>query len=141
MSKARLPKLIAFDLEHNEPISFYKDVPEILHKIREWRIDDAPDGSDGKILIAACSRTDAPRLANQCLNLLLVPPSASQSRGLPAAAITFFDELEIYPGSKLTHFRRLNQKTGIDYEDMKWGSREVRSDLYTRSLGFNPEGV
>jgi hypothetical protein len=48
---------------HNEPISFYKDVPEILHQIRGWKIDDALEGSDDdKVLIAACSRTDAPRL-------------------------------------------------------------------------------
>ena len=41
---------------HNEPISFYKDVPEILHRIRSWKVDD------DKVLIAACSRTEAPRL-------------------------------------------------------------------------------
>ena len=29
-----------------------------------------------------------------------------------------FDYLEIYPGSKTTHFRRLAEVTGIDFRDM-----------------------
>ena len=38
--------------------------------------------------------------ARQCLNLLLMPPphNSEAETAQPATAITFFDELEIYPG-------------------------------------------
>ncbi|KAJ3536486.1 hypothetical protein NMY22_g6022 [Coprinellus aureogranulatus] len=145
----RLPKLIAFDLDYtlwdlwidthvdgplhrkgnrvnevldrnNQPISFYKDVPGILHKIRGYRLPGEDGGEEGKVVIAACSRTHAPEPARQCLGLLLVPPPADvDSEAVePTRAVTFFDEMEIYPGSKLTHFKRLHKRTGIAYEDM-----------------------
>ncbi|KAH0580678.1 hypothetical protein H2248_002166 [Termitomyces sp. 'cryptogamus'] len=130
----RLPKLIAFDLDytlwdlwidthvtgplhrnrstlneildkHNEKIKFYKDVPDILHRLRAE-----------KVIIAACSRTHAPKLARQALSLLLIAPKPGD--GEPIPAVNFFNELEIYPGSKLTHFDRIHQKTGIPYSEM-----------------------
>ncbi|KAF8962928.1 magnesium-dependent phosphatase-1 [Flammula alnicola] len=87
---------------YGEPISFYKD--------REQE--------DRKVVIAACSRTHAPDLAHQCLRLLLVPSSHEHSSPMPKPAIEFFDELEIYPGSKITHFKSLHERTGIPYADM-----------------------
>ncbi|KAF8992604.1 magnesium-dependent phosphatase-1 [Cyathus striatus] len=131
---SRLPKLVAFDLDytlwdlwidthvtgplhrnketinqvldkHNEPISFYRDVGDIFHRLR-----------DAEVTIAACSRTSAPKLANQCLRLMLVPDKRSSRDPQPIPAINFFDQLEIYPGSKITHFKKLHEKTGIAYE-------------------------
>ncbi|ELU40206.1 acid phosphatase domain-containing protein [Rhizoctonia solani AG-1 IA] len=76
------------------------------------------------------------KAARQLLTLLLLPASPSNSSG-PRRAIDFFDTLEIYPGkiyndishqvsascnisvgSKLRHFKALNKKTGIPYEEM-----------------------
>ncbi|KAJ3534854.1 hypothetical protein NMY22_g6737 [Coprinellus aureogranulatus] len=154
----RLPKLIAFDLDYtlwdlwidthvdgplhrkgnrvnevldrnNQPISFYKDVPGILHKIRGYRVPGEDGDEEGKVVIAACSRTHAPELARQCLGLLLVPPptDADLETAEPTRAVTFFDEMEIYPGSKLTHFKRLHKRTGIAYEDMLFFDDERRN--------------
>jgi len=155
-----LPKLIAFDLDytlwdlwidthvtgplhrhkdtvnevldrHNEPIKFYKDVPQIL-----WRLRTA------NVVIAACSRTHAPNLARQALNLLLVPPPTKGDES--TLAVKFFDELEIYPGSKITHFKKLHEKTGIPYSEMLFFDDEHRN-AEVESLGVTfhlvPRGV
>ncbi|THU82505.1 magnesium-dependent phosphatase-1 [Dendrothele bispora CBS 962.96] len=141
----RYPKLVAFDLDytlwdlwidthvtgplhrdknnlnevldrHNEVIAFYKHVPQILHRLRA-----------AGVTIAAASRTSAPNLAHQALNLLLVPPPAGHTDEGPTKAIEFFDRLEIYPGSKLTHFRKIHQKTGIPYNEMLFFDDEYRN--------------
>ncbi|KDR71622.1 hypothetical protein GALMADRAFT_229581 [Galerina marginata CBS 339.88] len=115
--------------KYGEQISFYKDVPDILHGIRSRSLRVNDDEEDRKVVIAACSRTHAPDLANQCLRLLLVPPSvdAEQSIHKPTAAIEFFDELEIYPGSKIKHFKALHQRTGIPYSEMVFFDDEQRN--------------
>ncbi|CED82524.1 Magnesium-dependent phosphatase [Phaffia rhodozyma] len=100
-----------------DPISFYPDVPEILHKIR--RNEDS--------YIAACSRTSAPDYAREVLGLLLVPSPRSSPKDEPKRAIDFFDGKEIYPGSKLKHFKRLHEKTGIPYEEMLFFDDESRN--------------
>ncbi|KIY70048.1 magnesium-dependent phosphatase-1 [Cylindrobasidium torrendii FP15055 ss-10] len=140
----RMPKLVAFDLDytlwdlwidthvsgplhrhkntlnevldkHDTPVAFYRDVPQILHRLRK-----------AEITVAAASRTSAPNLARQALNLLLVPNEPGQD-DQATKAIDFFDELEIYPGSKITHFKRIHQKTGIPYEEMLFFDDEHRN--------------
>ncbi|KAL7412935.1 magnesium-dependent phosphatase-1 [Mrakia frigida] len=139
------PKLVAFDLDYTlwdlwidthvsppfkrngqelnkvvprrgDPIQFYPDVPEILHRIRK-------EGA----YIAAASRTSAPDFAQEVLGLLLVPPPVGAPREEPRKANTFFDGKEIYPGSKLTHFKKLHKKTGIPYEEMLFYDDESRN--------------
>ncbi|KAG7085449.1 hypothetical protein E1B28_003010 [Marasmius oreades] len=83
--------------------------------------------------MAVASRTSAPTLARQALQLLLVPP-LSKSDEKAQKAIDFFDHLEIYPGSKLTHFRRLHEKTGIPYSEMVFYDDEHRNKE-TEQLG------
>ncbi|KAF8742315.1 hypothetical protein AX14_005185 [Amanita brunnescens Koide BX004] len=139
---AHLPKLIAFDLDYtlwdlwidthvtgplhrnettnqvldtyNRRIELYKDVPEILCQIRK-----------AGIAVAACSRTSASELARQALNLLLIPSQSDDDSVQPA--IEFFDQLEIYPGSKLAHFKRIHKKTGIPYSQMLFFDDEKRN--------------
>ncbi|KAI0704642.1 magnesium-dependent phosphatase-1 [Earliella scabrosa] len=159
---SRLPKLVAFDLDytlwdlwidtHVDPpirrvgnainelrdrydnrIAFYRDVPEILHRLRE-----------AGVTIAACSRTHAPDLARKALGLLLVPPPAGHKNASPTAAVQFFDQLEIYPGSKIKHFKELHKKTGLPYSEMLFFDDEHRNKE-VESLGVTfclvPSGV
>ncbi|EIW52525.1 magnesium-dependent phosphatase-1, partial [Trametes versicolor FP-101664 SS1] len=159
---SRLPKLIAFDLDytlwdlwidthvdpplrrvgdainevrdrHEQRISFYRHVPEIFHRLRE-----------AGVLIAACSRTSAPDLARRALNLLLVPPPAGHKGASPTPAVQFFDQMEIYPGSKIKHFKQLHKKTGIPYSEMLFFDDEHRNKE-VESLGVTfclvPSGV
>ncbi|KAH9934253.1 magnesium-dependent phosphatase-1 [Fomitopsis serialis] len=142
---SRLPKLVSFDLDYtlwdlwidthvspplrrdgdavnsvrdryNHEIAFYRDVPEILHRLRA-----------AGVMIAACSRTGAPPLARQALSLLLVPPKAGDKHASPTPAIKFFDQQEIYPGSKIAHFKKLHQKTGLPYSEMLFFDDESRN--------------
>lgn len=50
-----------------------------------------------------------------------------------------FGELEIYPGSKLTHFQRLHKSTNIPYSEMIFFDDEYRNSEVERQLG--PEFV
>ncbi|KAN0109355.1 magnesium-dependent phosphatase-1 [Russula decolorans] len=141
----RYPKIIAFDLDYTlwplwidthvgsslkrdgdtlnevhdrfgDKVSFYRDVPQILHRLR----------STG-VIIAACSRTTATALAREALSLLLVPPNAGDDKSPVMPAITFFDQLEIYPGSKMAHFKQLYKKTEIPYSEMLFFDDEMRN--------------
>ncbi|KAJ7575582.1 magnesium-dependent phosphatase-1 [Mycena floridula] len=143
MSDTRLPKLVAFDLDytlwdlwidthvtaplrrdknainevldkHGYVVAFYPDAPEILQRLR-----------DAGVILAACSRTSATALARQALSLLLMPPKDKDSKQLTATQ--YFDQQEIYPGSKLTHFRKIHEKTGIPYEEMLFFDDESRN--------------
>jgi len=99
-----------------DKVSFYRDVPQILHRLR----------STG-VIIAACSRTTATALAREALSLLLVPPNAGDDKSPVMPAITFFDQLEIYPGSKMAHFKQLYKKTEIPYSEMLFFDDEMRN--------------
>jgi len=46
----------------------------------------------------------------------------------------FFDQLEIYPGSKKAHFKQLHKKTGIPYSEMLFFDDELRNKE-VQSLG------
>ncbi|KAH9988846.1 acid phosphatase-domain-containing protein [Russula vinacea] len=149
---SRFPKLIAFDLDYTlwplwidthvgsslerdgdtlnevhdrfgDTVSFYHDVPQILHQLR----------STG-VVIAACSRTTATALAREALSLLLLPPKAGDVSSPVMLAIKFFDQLEIYPGSKIAHFKQLHKKTGIPYSEMLFFDDELRNKE-VKSLG------
>jgi len=159
---SRLPKLVAFDLDYtlwplwvdthinsslkrdgdelNEvhdrfgnKVMFYPDVPHILHRLR------AAD-----VVIAACSRTTAATLARQALSLLLLPPKTKDPESQVMPAVKFFDQLEIYPGSKIAHFKQLHKKTGIPYSEMLFFDDELRNKE-VESLGVTfqmvPQGL
>ncbi|GBE86013.1 magnesium-dependent phosphatase-1 [Sparassis latifolia] len=159
---SRLPKLVALDLDytlwdlwidthvtpplhregntlnsirdrHNTEIALYRDIPEILHRLRA-----------SGVIIAACSRTAAPRLARNALDLLLIHPNAGEKDTYPKRAIEFFDQLEIYPGSKIAHFKALHKKTGLPFTEMLFFDDEHRNKE-VESLGVTfclaPDGL
>ncbi|KAF8579147.1 magnesium-dependent phosphatase-1 [Ramaria rubella] len=139
----RVPQLIAFDLDYTlwdfwidthitapfkrngsndsdifcsygAAIEFYPHVSQIMNRIRTFK----------ETTIAACSRTHAPALAREALSLISVPlPEGSGSK----LAIEFFDQIEIYPGSKIKHFKQLHLKTGISYSEMLFYDDESRN--------------
>ncbi|KAF9484602.1 hypothetical protein BDN70DRAFT_872384 [Pholiota conissans] len=114
--------------KHGESISFYDDVPHILHRIQAHVFVQESEEEVEKVVIAACSRTHAPDLAHQCLRMLLVPPPKEHGpSGIPRPAIEFFNELEIYPGSKLKHFKALHERTGVPYSEMLFFDDEHRN--------------
>ncbi|KIM88036.1 hypothetical protein PILCRDRAFT_95686 [Piloderma croceum F 1598] len=160
----RLPKLIAFDLDYTlwalwidthvspplnrdedtinevkdrygQKITFYPDVAQILHRLR------AAD-----VTIAACSRTAAPELYvhPKALSLLLISPKPGENAARPTRAIEFFDQKEIYPGSKIAHFKKIHQKTGISYFEMLFFDDERRNkEVETLGVTFHhaPDGI
>ncbi|KAG0653061.1 magnesium-dependent phosphatase [Hyphodiscus hymeniophilus] len=135
-----LPKLIVFDLDYTlwpfwvdthvtpplkassshdsakdrfgESFAFYSEVPPILASLRE-----------SGIKVGAASRTSAPDLGREMLRLLHVADADGKKR----KAIDYFDHMEIYPGSKITHFVKLQKATGLRYEDMLFFDDESRN--------------
>ncbi len=52
-------------------------------------------------------------------------------------AIDLFDYQEIYPGSKITHFRKLHDDSGVEYEDMIFFDDEYRNAEVGNKLGVH----
>ncbi|WVN87111.1 magnesium-dependent phosphatase-1 [Cryptococcus depauperatus CBS 7841] len=94
-------------------LSFYPEVPLVLAELKRRRIH-----------IAAASRTSAPELAREALSLLLLE---GEEGGDHMKALSYFNTLEIYPGSKLRHFREIHRKTGIPYSQMLFFDDEHRN--------------
>ncbi|KAK5119761.1 hypothetical protein LTR85_007337 [Meristemomyces frigidus] len=91
---------------------FYNDVAGILAAIRSK-----------DIVLGAASRTSAPELARSMLTHLRIPSES----GASTKALDMFDHLEIYPGSKTTHFQRLQKKSGLPFEEMLFFDDESRN--------------
>ncbi|EAL19525.1 hypothetical protein CNBG4720 [Cryptococcus deneoformans B-3501A] len=141
------PLLVAFDLDYTlwdlwidrngdvvnqlvdrrgQNLSFYHEVPSILAELKHRRIH-----------VAAASRTSAPELAKEALRMLLLP---ADEGGDHVKAISYFNTMEIYPGSKLRHFREIHRKTGIPYEQMLFFDDEHRN-FEVESLGVTMQLV
>lgn len=107
---------------YGEPLSFFPHVPSILFFCRRHGIK-----------VAAASRTSAPTAARQALNGLYLiydgPDAKRNGDGTPrpVKAWDLFDFTEIYPGSKLTHLRRIEADSGIDSEQTLLFDDEMRN--------------
>ncbi|OTB18551.1 hypothetical protein K445DRAFT_55217 [Daldinia sp. EC12] len=104
-----------------ETFAFYDDVPSVLHGLAR-----------AGIKLGVASRTHAPDLGREMLKLLHIPPASADK---VRKAIEFFDAgLEIYPSSKIQHFKALNKRTGIPFTEMLFFDDESRN-RDTESLG------
>mgnify|MGYP006299586293 CR=1 FL=1 len=93
-------------------IRLYDDVYEILEML----------DADG-VMMAIASRTTTPHWARELLDLLGIAP--------------FFSFSEIYPDSKLTHFSRLHQQSGVPFQQMLFFDDEYRNIDEVGELGVN----
>lgn len=105
---------------YGSKIHLYSDVRKILAELK----------SQG-YLLAVASRTGAPSWARELMHLLEIDH--------------YFDYQQIYPGSKIAHFRELHKHTGIAYTDMAFFDDEMRNIQEVSSLGvkavFVKDGV
>uniref|UniRef100_A0A8I5TUM1 Magnesium-dependent phosphatase 1 n=1 Tax=Pongo abelii TaxID=9601 RepID=A0A8I5TUM1_PONAB len=93
-----------------QDVRLYPEVPEVLKRLQSLGVPGA-----------AASRTSEIEGANQLLELFDL--------------IRYFVHREIYPGSKITHFERLQQKTGIPFSQMIFFDDERRNIVDVSKLG------
>ncbi|XP_025115930.1 magnesium-dependent phosphatase 1-like isoform X1 [Pomacea canaliculata] len=105
---------------HRRHVTYYPQVPEVLQNLH----------SQGYQLGIA-SRTSCRQEANELIHLFKWD--------------RFFHFREIFPGSKTTHFRKLQKSSGFEYEDMIFFDDEHRNVVEVEQLGvlciFVEDGV
>ncbi|XP_053972040.1 magnesium-dependent phosphatase 1-like [Hylaeus volcanicus] len=132
----RQPKIIVFDLDYTlwpfwvdthvtppfkkkgnevvdaygKVIRYYKEVPDILKRL-----------SDKGYELGVASRTSEIEGAKQLLKLFNWE--------------SYFKYKEIYPGSKVTHFSKIQKASGTDYKDMLFFDDEHRNIVDVGKLG------
>lgn len=99
-----------YDSHRRAPIRLYDDVPEILDTLL----------ADGHQL-AVASRTGEPGWARELMGLLGIGD--------------LFHFEEIYPGSKVTHFRQLAADSGLPFSEMVFFDDELRNIEEIGALG------
>ncbi|MCH2026382.1 MAG: magnesium-dependent phosphatase-1, partial [Verrucomicrobiales bacterium] len=100
-----------FDSRGSE-LKLYPGTIDILEELKYEHFD-----------LGIASRTNEPDWARELLDLLNVRD--------------YFRYEEIYPGSKVTHFKRLRNKSGLNYEDMIFFDDEQRNITEVGDLGVN----
>ncbi|CEP16849.1 hypothetical protein [Parasitella parasitica] len=136
---SKLPKMIVFDLDYTlwpewidctggppyvydeasnavinplgESLGFFEHTATIIALVKAF-----PD-----IQIGIASRTHTPEWAKSAIKLLRIPDLDNST------LIENVDYLEIYPGSKLKHFKSLSQKSGISCSEMLFFDDESRN--------------
>ena len=98
--------------EDRRIIHLYPDVIEILGEVKNRNIE-----------MAVASRTGAPDWAEELMEMFEIKK--------------FFDYFEIYPGSKINHFRSLQESTGLPFHHMIFFDDEMRNIEEVGRLGVN----
>lgn len=91
------------------------------------------------IPLGLASRTHAPDVAREMLKMLHIIPSFSatpnSANAKPLRALDYFDQMQIFPGSKVTHFTKIHHATGLKYDDMLFFDDEARNREVEAKLG------
>lgn len=95
-------------------IKLYPDVLKILMHLKER---NKP--------VSVASRTSSPEIANQLLKMFEID--------------AYFKHPQIFPGSKLSHFKNLRERFGISYSDMVFFDDEYRNIREISALGVHCE--
>ncbi|KAN0063106.1 hypothetical protein ACQY0O_004269 [Thecaphora frezii] len=145
---------------YGQPLSFFPHVPSILFYLKRHGVEVAAASR-------TCAPPAARQALNGLVLVddgHLVPPSSasgsdeeetedrarsgtktiasprrsqvSQQRRL-VKSISLFDYLEIYPGSKISHFREIQKDSGVEYEDMVFFDDEHRNAEVSTKLGVH----
>lgn len=137
------PRLIVFDLDETLwPFGIdefilkppYKKLPSTQKSVRQVvdsegkKMDPFPESNQvleqihsANILMAAASRTTYPEGAHSLIQLF--------------GWSNYFKFKEIYPGSKIDHFKKLNQKSKIPLKEMLFFDNEERNVIDVEPLG------
>lgn len=90
------------------------------------------------IPLALASRTHTPDLARDLLKALHIIPTFSDSAAANSRttrALEYFDYVQIFPGNKTQHFSRIQQSSGVEYEEMLFFDDEARNRNVETELG------
>jgi magnesium-dependent phosphatase 1 len=119
---------------HGESYSFYTEVPGILAGLKEKGV-----------VMGVASRTHAPDLAQTMLRGLQIPVQQEEGADMKILrAWDFFTHPQIYPGTKTTHFRKLQSQLSkapsslgrvVPFEDMLFFDDEGRNHNVETELG------
>ncbi|KAL0280077.1 UNVERIFIED_CONTAM: hypothetical protein PYX00_001473 [Menopon gallinae] len=94
---------------HQKVVECYKDVPDVLEDLH---------GSGYKLAVA--SRASEKDAANQLIRLF--------------GWDRYFSQKEIYPSSKISHFKKLHEQSGIEYREMLFFDDDTQNITDVRSL-------
>ncbi len=100
---------VILDVDQRE-IKLYPDVKRILEHL-----------ADSDKMMTAASRTTAPHIAGQLLQMFAIDH--------------YFQMPQIYPDSKLVHFAKLREAFGVDYSEMVFFDDEYRNIREVSQLG------
>ena len=118
----------------NQELTFMQDAQAVLREVSTW--DDT--------MIAYVSRTTEIESAHLALEHLHVEFCEAQRRGATMRDVAHHHE--IYPGSKIAHFRSLREELGVEYHEIlfldneRWNTDEVSKELGVVSV-WCPRGL
>mmetsp|Transcript_28258 Transcript_28258/g.45474 ORF Transcript_28258/g.45474 Transcript_28258/m.45474 type:complete len:197 (+) Transcript_28258:89-679(+) len=141
-----LPKLVVFDLDNTvwtpelyelynmpRPNKDIKIFPATMAALKELANDKKWAGSK----FAAASRTGQIKWAYNLLPKFQITPEKTLD--------DLFSFKEIYPGSKLAHFKKLKKDSGLEYHEMIFFDDDSCNTREVSSLGvfcvYNPYGL
>ena len=118
----------------NQELSFMADAQRVIQEVSSW------EGT----MLAYVSRTTEIEAAHLAISSLHVAYCDKTKRGSTMAEVA--SHLEIYPGSKISHFKSLKEALGVEFTDIlfldneSWNTKEVASTLGVCSV-HTPRGL